>query len=109
MPRRTLLGLLATIAVLAAPTAVGAAPYQHTTQPTGVGSGGAAATVDSVATTAATDALRRGDANPDIDPERLIEVIGGATMLRLLLWPDNELDDGWVDQTTAIVAHGVIA
>ena len=45
----------------------------------------------------------------DIDPERLIEVIGGATMLRLLLWPDNELDDEWVDQTTAIVAHGVIA
>ena len=60
MPRRTLLGLLATIAVLAAPTAVGAAPYEHTTQPTAVGSGGAAATVDSVATSAATDVLRRG-------------------------------------------------
>ena len=60
MPRRTLLGLLATIAVLAAPTAVGAAPYKHTTQATDYGSGGAAATVDSVATTAATDVLRRG-------------------------------------------------
>jgi gamma-glutamyltranspeptidase/glutathione hydrolase len=60
MPRRTLLGLLATIAVLAAPTAVGAAPYKHTTQPVAQGSGGAAATVDSVATSAATDALRRG-------------------------------------------------
>ena len=35
------------------------------------------------------DALQRGDAHPDIDPERLIEVIGGATMLRLLLWPDD--------------------
>jgi AcrR family transcriptional regulator len=34
---------------------------------------------------------------------------GGATMLRLLLWPDEELDDDWVDQTTAIVANGVIA
>jgi AcrR family transcriptional regulator len=55
------------------------------------------------------DALQRGDVRPDIDPERLIEVIGGATMLRLLLWPDKELDDQWVDQTTAIVAHGVIA
>ena len=32
MPRRTLLGLLAIIAVLAAPVAAGAAPYQHTTQ-----------------------------------------------------------------------------
>src|SRR3954447_13110325 len=55
------------------------------------------------------DALRRGDAHADIDPQRLIEVIGGATMLRLLLWPDKELDDDWVDQTSAIVAHGVIA
>jgi gamma-glutamyltranspeptidase/glutathione hydrolase len=60
MPRRTLLGLLATIAVLAVPTAVGAAPYKHQTQATAVGSGGAAATVDSVATSAATDVLRRG-------------------------------------------------
>jgi AcrR family transcriptional regulator len=55
------------------------------------------------------DALQRGDAHPDIEPERLIEVIGGATMLRLLLRPDDDLDDDWVDQTTAIVAHGVIA
>ena len=56
-----------------------------------------------------TEALQRGDVHPDIDPERLIEVIGGATMLRLLLWPEKDLDDEWVDQTTAIVAHGVVA
>ena len=55
------------------------------------------------------EALQRGDARADVDPERLIEVIGGATMLRLLLWPHEELDDDWVDQTTAIVADGVIA
>jgi gamma-glutamyltranspeptidase / glutathione hydrolase len=60
MPRRMLLGLLATIAVLAAPVAAGAAPYRHTTQPVAQGTGGSAATVDSVATSAATDALRRG-------------------------------------------------
>jgi gamma-glutamyltranspeptidase/glutathione hydrolase len=61
MPRRTLLGLLATIAVLAAPAAAAAAdPYQHTTQPVAQGTGGSAATVDSVATTAATNALRAG-------------------------------------------------
>jgi gamma-glutamyltranspeptidase / glutathione hydrolase len=60
MPGRTLLGLLATIVVLAVPTAVGAAPYKHTTQPTAQGTGGAAATVDSVATDAATGVLRRG-------------------------------------------------
>jgi AcrR family transcriptional regulator len=55
------------------------------------------------------EATQRGEVHADIDPDRLIEVIGGATMLRLLLWPDKELDDDWVYQTTAIVAHGVIA
>src|SRR5215212_5133440 len=60
MPRRTMLVLLAVSALLAAPTAVGAAPYQHVTQPTAQGTGGAAATVDSVATGAARDVLRRG-------------------------------------------------
>ncbi len=60
MPRRTLLGLLAIVVVLAVPTAVWAAPYEHTPHATSVGSGGSAATVDSVATTAATDALRAG-------------------------------------------------
>ena len=43
------------------------------------------------------------------DPDRLIEVIGGATMLRLLLRPGEDLDDQWVDQTTAILVHGVVA
>ena len=55
------------------------------------------------------DALDRGEVQADVDPDRLIEVIGGATMLRLLLWPDQDLDDNWVDQTTAIVVHGVVA
>ncbi|MGH3674250.1 MAG: TetR/AcrR family transcriptional regulator C-terminal ligand-binding domain-containing protein [Mycobacterium sp.] len=55
------------------------------------------------------DALDRGEVHVDADPDRLIEVIGGATMLRLLLWPDQDLDDKWVDQTTAIVVHGVVA
>lgn len=52
-------------------------------------------------------AVRRGEAHPDVDPDRLIELIGGATLLRMLLRPDEELDDEWVDQTTAIVVHGV--
>ena len=34
------------------------------------------------------------------------EVIGGATLLAMLLSP-GELDEGWVDQTSAIVIHGV--
>jgi AcrR family transcriptional regulator len=52
-------------------------------------------------------AVDRGEAHPDVDPERLIEVIGGATMLRMLLRPEEMLDDAWVDETTAIVVHGV--
>ncbi|EID13976.1 TetR family transcriptional regulator [Mycobacterium xenopi RIVM700367] len=53
------------------------------------------------------DGVARGEVHPDVDPDRLIELIGGATLLRLLLRPDEELDDDWVDQTTAILVHGV--
>ena len=54
-------------------------------------------------------AVARGEVNPDVDPDRLIEVIGGATLLRMLLLPDEELDETWVDQTSAIVNNGVKA
>ena len=54
-------------------------------------------------------AVARGEVHDDVDPERLIEIIGGATLLRLLLDPGGELDDTWVDQTAAIVSHGVRA
>ncbi|MGH3969703.1 MAG: TetR/AcrR family transcriptional regulator, partial [Mycobacterium sp.] len=53
------------------------------------------------------EAVDRKEVHADVDPDRLIELIGGATLLRLLLWPDEELDDVWVDQTAAIVVHGV--
>uniref|UniRef100_A0A5Q5CDX1 Transcriptional regulator, TetR family n=1 Tax=Mycobacterium sp. (strain JLS) TaxID=164757 RepID=A0A5Q5CDX1_MYCSJ len=55
------------------------------------------------------DAITRGEVHGDIDPDRLIEVIGGATMLRLLLLPGSDLDEAWVDQTAAIVTRGVMA
>lgn len=53
------------------------------------------------------EAIDRGEAHPDVDPGRLIELIGGATMLRMMLYPDQKLDDAWVEQTAAIVVHGV--
>ena len=53
------------------------------------------------------EAVDRGEVHPDVDPGRLIELIGGATLLRLLLSPDEPLDEAWVDQTTAILVHGV--
>jgi AcrR family transcriptional regulator len=58
--------------------------------------------------TRVADAVKRGKVHADVDPDRLVEVIGGATMLRLLLRPDEPLGDDWVDQTTAIVVHGVV-
>ena len=36
-----------------------------------------------------SDAVDRGEAHPDVDPDRLIELIGGATMLRMLLRPED--------------------
>lgn len=53
------------------------------------------------------DAVHCREVHPDVDPDRLIELIGGATMLRMLLVPEGDLDDTWVDQTTAILVHGV--
>ncbi|MCV7160462.1 TetR/AcrR family transcriptional regulator [Mycolicibacterium brisbanense] len=53
------------------------------------------------------DGIARGEVHADVDPDRLVEIIGGATMLRMLLWPGSDLDDEWVAQTTAIVVHGV--
>ncbi|MDP9165576.1 MAG: TetR/AcrR family transcriptional regulator [Actinomycetota bacterium] len=55
------------------------------------------------------NAVSRGEVRPDVDPERLIEIIGGATLLRLLLDPSGFLDDSWVEQTAAIISHGVTA
>ncbi|KUI24802.1 TetR family transcriptional regulator [Mycobacterium sp. IS-1742] len=55
------------------------------------------------------DAVERGEVHDGVDPDRLIEVIGGATMLGLLLHPDGGLDDEWVEQTSAIVTRGVVA
>ena len=54
------------------------------------------------------NAVRRGEVHADVDPERLIEIIGGATLLRMLLHPDDELGESWVEETTAIVTHGVV-
>lgn len=54
------------------------------------------------------EAVTRGEVPADVDPDRLVEVIGGATMMRMLLRPGEDLDDEWVDQTTRIVVGGVV-
>jgi gamma-glutamyltranspeptidase/glutathione hydrolase len=60
MSRRSLLALILTTACLAAPVAAQAAPYEHHVNATATGSGGAASTVDSVATDAAIKTLAQG-------------------------------------------------
>jgi AcrR family transcriptional regulator len=52
-------------------------------------------------------AVADGEVNPDLHPERLIEIVGGATLLRLLLDPAGRPDDTWVEQTAAIISHGI--
>jgi len=54
-------------------------------------------------------AVDEGDARPTVNPDRLVEVIGGATMLHLLLRPGEAVGDSWVEQATSIVVHGVVA
>src|ERR1700733_14080432 len=53
------------------------------------------------------EAVGRGEVHPDVDPDRLIELIGGATLLRLLLRPGEPLDDAWGGKTTPTLVTGV--
>ncbi|HEU4363476.1 MAG TPA: TetR/AcrR family transcriptional regulator [Mycobacterium sp.] len=53
-------------------------------------------------------AIERGDVRREVDPDRLVEVIGGAALFGLLLRPGGDLGDDWVDQTAAVVVHGVV-
>lgn len=53
-------------------------------------------------------AVERGEVHPDVDPDRLIEVVGGAAMLHILLLGDREFDDAWAERLVAIVLHGVM-
>lgn len=56
-----------------------------------------------------SQAVERGVVRAEVDPDRLVEVIGGATLLSVLLHPQAGLDDAWVDRTTDIVVHGVLS
>jgi len=53
-------------------------------------------------------AVDRGEVHPDVDPDRLIEVVGGAAMLHALLLDDRDFDAAWADQLSALVVHGVL-
>ena len=55
------------------------------------------------------DAVVRGEVRDGVDPDRLVDLVGGATLLALLQTPDELADDSWVDKITDILLHGVIA
>ncbi|MDQ2628533.1 MAG: TetR/AcrR family transcriptional regulator C-terminal ligand-binding domain-containing protein, partial [Actinomycetota bacterium] len=55
------------------------------------------------------DAVARGEVRAAVDPDRLVELIGGATLLAMFLRPDDQLGGDWARQTADILAHGVLA
>lgn len=54
-------------------------------------------------------AVERGEMRQGVEPDRVIEVMGGAAMLRALLFPGTELDEQWSADLLAILTEGVLA
>jgi len=55
-----------------------------------------------------TRAVATGEARPGVDPDVLIETVGGATLLALLNRPDGVLDDAWVERLTTLLLGGLL-
>lgn len=53
-------------------------------------------------------AIDRGEVRAGVDPDRLVDLIGGATLLALLQTPDELAGSAWVDSTAAILQYGVV-
>lgn len=54
------------------------------------------------------DAVRRGEARPDVTAAEVVEAVAGTTFLALLTRGDA-LDDTWVDRTSAFITRGIAA
>jgi AcrR family transcriptional regulator len=55
-----------------------------------------------------SDGAERGELHPHVHADRIIDLIAGATIIRLLLTPETDLDDAWVNDISAIVIHGAV-
>ncbi len=53
-------------------------------------------------------AINRGEVRAGVDPDRLVELIGGATLLAFLQAPDGLVGSAWVDSIAAILQRGVV-
>ena len=56
-----------------------------------------------------TRAVASGEARAGVDPDMLIETVGGATLLALLTRPDGALDDAWVEALTDLLLGGLLS
>lgn len=54
------------------------------------------------------NAIERGEVRAGVDPDRLVDLIGGATLLALLQAPDDLASSAWVDDIAAILQRGVV-
>lgn len=52
-------------------------------------------------------AVAEGEARPDVDPDALVEAVGGHTLFALLSRGHAGLDEAWVDRTTTLLLRGV--
>jgi AcrR family transcriptional regulator len=53
------------------------------------------------------EAVARGEVRSDVDADCLLELIGGSTLLAMMLRPDEPLGDDWVDHIAVILLNGV--
>ena len=54
-------------------------------------------------------AVDTGEVRAGTDPDRVVEIMGGAAMLRALLLPTLELDKDWGAGILAVIEHGALA
>jgi AcrR family transcriptional regulator len=55
-----------------------------------------------------SDGAERGELQPHVHADRIIDLIAGAIIIRLLLTPGVDLDEAWINDVSAIVLHGAI-
>jgi AcrR family transcriptional regulator len=53
-------------------------------------------------------AVASGQARPDIEPDVLLDVIGGATLMALTIRPGRTLDERWVGAVVELLIRGVL-
>jgi AcrR family transcriptional regulator len=53
-------------------------------------------------------AMASGQVRHDVEPDVLLDVVGGATLMALVLRPGRSLDDRWVDSVVDLLTRGLL-